>query len=158
MHEVTSCLYLGLLRASVQRRLQLADDGVSLSEDAAVSVSAVLLQPLDVPPGVTHLLQLQRLPAQQHLQALKHTTTNTETRRGGGVRVSGGGGVMCARSYCDGFLVVGQDAALPLQVSLLLSEQQSELATLLLLLLHAAELLVHRSLQVRREKEGLIFK
>lgn len=52
------------------------------------------------------------------------------------------------RSYGDGLLVVGQDAALPLQVSLLLSEQQLKTTSLLLFLLHAAELLVHSSLQV----------
>ncbi len=54
---------------------------------------------------------------------------------------------MC--SYSDGLLVVGQDAVLPLQVSLLLSEQQLKPTRLLLFLLHAAELLVNCLLQVR---------
>lgn len=76
--RVTSCLYLSLLRASVQRRLQLADDGVSLSQDAAQSLFALQLLPLDVPPGVAHLLQLQSLTTHQHPQALTHTHTHTD--------------------------------------------------------------------------------
>lgn len=71
-------LYLHLLRAGLQRRLQLADDGVPLSQDAALPLVAVLLLPLDVPPAVTHLLQLQSFTPHQHLQALvrRHTTSN----------------------------------------------------------------------------------
>ncbi|KAF3835549.1 hypothetical protein F7725_028107 [Dissostichus mawsoni] len=53
--------------------LQLTDEGVSLSQDAALSPCALLMLPLHVPPGVTHLLQLQSFPPQQQLQALTHT-------------------------------------------------------------------------------------
>lgn len=68
-----SSQYLRLLRTSLQRRLQLADDGVSLTQDASLRVLAVLLLELNVPPGVTQLLQLQRFPPQQHVQTLTQT-------------------------------------------------------------------------------------
>ena len=53
---------------------------------------------------------------------------------------------VCVLSYSDGLLVVGQHAALSLQVSLLLPPGQLQPAALLLRLLHKAELLVHRPL------------
>lgn len=74
--KATCCLYLDFLRPCLQRPLHLADDGISLSEDAAVSLFPLLLLLLDVPTGITNLLELQRLPSHQHLQALdthKHT-------------------------------------------------------------------------------------
>lgn len=68
-------LYLSLLCASVQCLLQLVDDGISLSQDAALPLLTLLLLPLDVPPGITHLLQLQSLTPQQYFQALIQTQT-----------------------------------------------------------------------------------
>lgn len=59
---------------------------------------------------------------------------------------------VCVFSYGDCLLVVRQDAALSLQVSLLLPEQQLKAASLLLLHFHTSELVVHGSLQgMKRE-------
>jgi len=126
--------------------LQLLDDAVSFPQDAALPLLAILLPLLEAPPAAAHLLQLQSLSSHQHLQTLTQTgrrlirTLGTSERRC----------VLSELSYSDGLLVVGQNAALPLQVSLILPEQQLEAASLLLLLLHAAELLIHCSLQVGR--------
>lgn len=89
-------------------------------------------------------------PEPSHAPAPPDSDTHTDTAMRRQRDSEGGreetGDLMC--SYGDGLLVVGQDAALPLQVSLLLPEQQLKTTSLLLFLLHAAELLVHSSLQV----------
>lgn len=91
---VTSCVYLCFLSASAERPLQLADDGVALPDDSAVCLLGLLLLPLDAPAGVSHLLQLQRLTTQQHLQALIHTHTHSERDVPGSV--TGRGSIVCA--------------------------------------------------------------
>lgn len=75
--EVTSCVYLCLLHAGAQLRPQLVDDGILLSDGSVVSLLALLLMLLDVPAGITYLLQLQKPPPLQQLQALTHTHTIT---------------------------------------------------------------------------------
>lgn len=74
-------LYLRLLRAVMQRHLQLVDDGVPLPQEAALGLTTSLLLLLEAPPSLTHLLQLQTLPSHQHLQTLTHTHTECQEQQ-----------------------------------------------------------------------------
>ncbi len=77
---VCAC-HLCLLAARLQSCLQLADNGVFLSQSVSLLLLALLLQPLQVPVGLRRLLQLQLFASHQAVQTLMVTITGVTTHK-----------------------------------------------------------------------------